>query len=283
MADRNQKEKKKQSGASRVLSTIIIICAAVVLVISGYKLFTLWQEYHAGTVEYNQVAEEVIKEEEETPEVDPTQRGDGQWVPEIDWDTLLAKNSDVVGWIRFPQPEVINYPVVYCSDNDYYLHHTLELTYLFSGCIFIDMNNVREMTDANTIVYGHNMDDGSMFGELDKYRKEEFFNENQYFYFQTPDGGAYKYQVLAFYETLADSESYKIGFDSREQYQAFQEACQAQSMYASQAQINPDAPMLTLSTCTNRAEDGRYLLQGILVETIKEGTTARQTLNWGVQ
>lgn len=275
MTNRQENKRKKSP-----VSIVIIIIALCVLCFAGYKLFTIWQEYHAATVEYNQVAEEVVLDQPEAKEIDPTDRGDSFYIPKIDWETLLQKNQDTVAWLRFPKPEVINYPVVYSSDNEFYLHHTLEGSYLFSGCLFTDMHNERNMTDPNTIIYGHNMDNGAMFGDLDKYNKEDYFNANQYFYLQTPDGGAYKYQVLAWYETTDVSDSYQLTFADRAEFEAYQNKVKSLSMYESSAAVDPDKPVLTLSTCTNRAEDGRYLLQGILIETLREGETVLAPLNW---
>ena len=78
----------------------------------------------------------------------------------IDFESLDAVNSDIIGWIRIGALD-ISYPVAQSEDNDYYLHRTFEKKDNFAGCIFVDFHNSSQFTDPNTIVYGHNMKDGS--------------------------------------------------------------------------------------------------------------------------
>ncbi len=83
----------------------------------------------------------------------------------IDFTQLLSVNSDIVGWLRIRALD-ISYPVVQGKDNDYYLHRTFEKTDNFAGCLFVNSYNMGDFTDQNTIIYGHNMKNGSMFGKL---------------------------------------------------------------------------------------------------------------------
>ncbi|MFR3321064.1 MAG: sortase domain-bontaining protein [Lachnospiraceae bacterium] len=76
-------------------------------------------------------------------------------------------NSDIVGWLRIRALD-ISYPVVQGKDNDYYLHRTFEKTDNFAGCLFVNSYNMGDFTDQNTIIYGHNMKNGSMFGKLSR-------------------------------------------------------------------------------------------------------------------
>ena len=90
------------------------------------------------------------------------------------------------------------------KDNDYYLHRTFEGVDNFAGCIFLNCDNTRYLTDQNSIIYGHNMKNGSMFGTLREFQNQETYDKNPYFWIFTPD---FIYQ----YRIFSSSEVYKIG------------------------------------------------------------------------
>lgn len=107
----------------------------------------------------------------------------------IDWDGLLATNSDVIGWIRFENPSRINYPIVQReNDNQFYLSHSWTGGRLSSGAIFMHKSNSSTFNDSNSIIYGHRMINGSMFGDIGKYQSQSFMNTNPYFTISTPNG-----------------------------------------------------------------------------------------------
>ena len=107
-------------------------------------------------------------------------------VPEVSdkFQGLLRINGDTVGWIKIEDTQ-INYPVVKSNDNDYYLHHNFEKETNPTGCIFMDCRNNSLPLDTNTILYGHNMKDASMFHDIIKYKEEAFFNNNDKIIFNT--------------------------------------------------------------------------------------------------
>ena len=86
--------------------------------------------------------------------------------PEVDFEELQKMNSDVIGWIEVEAIPEISYPIVRGEDNDYYLHRTFKKANNSAGSIFVDYRNGQYFGDCNTIVYGHNMKNGSMFGKL---------------------------------------------------------------------------------------------------------------------
>lgn len=256
-------KKKKGSVIGNVITGIIMVVALGVFCYAGYNLFTIYSDYHGASKEYAQLVEYVTLDEAT------------EQVVAIDFDALRAINPDIVGWIRFEEPEIINYPVMYReSDNEYYLTHTFDGSSYGSGALFINKDNAPDITDSNTFIYGHNMKNKSMFGSLPEYLKEEFYKEHPYFWFYTADGTAYKYQVFSMYETVDDSDSYEMFYDGPEDFEAYLNKVRSRSNYfvTPEAELNGDAKILTLSTCTNRFANGRYLLHGIRlgeVETIQ--------------
>ena len=98
----------------------------------------------------------------------------------VNWKKL--KNKDVVGWIRFKHPKIISYPIMQKDDNDFYLHKNIKKEYSFAGSIFMDYHNHKNFLDSNTLIYGHNMANESMFGSLKKYNENSYWKKNKYFY-----------------------------------------------------------------------------------------------------
>ena len=119
----------------------------------------------------------------------------------LSFEELQAKNSDVCGWITIYGTHV-DYPVVRGADNSVYLMRDPEGNYRMSGSIFMDCANQREFTDFNTILYGHHMDGGAMFGDLDKYLSDPFADSHLYGNIYA-DGKDYGLELFAFLEVDA--------------------------------------------------------------------------------
>ncbi len=183
---------------------------------------------------------------------------------------LKAQNDDIYGWI-YVENTNINHPVVRCDDNNYYLDHAYTGEYLPIGAIFADLTTKDLITDNyNTVIYGHNVvstGQSSMFHDVEKFLDEEFFR-NTKIYVYTMDG-AFVYQPVAIYDTVADYFYFRTVFGSENDFLKFAQEMVKNSRIYSGAQFGTGDRMLTLSTCTNGATDGRYSLHAKLVEVIK--------------
>ena len=115
--------------------------------------------------------------------------------PEVDFDALKAINDDVVGWLELEAIPSISYPIAQGEDNEYYLHRTIKKTYNFAGSVFIDSTNASDFSDCNTIIYGHNMKNGSMFGKLKQMYESEKYKDSKYLWICTPNG-KYRYEIF---------------------------------------------------------------------------------------
>ena len=123
---------------------------------------------------------------------------------------LQSMNSDVIAWITvYDTP--IDYPVVQGTDNEYYLKHTFKKTEHVAGSIFLDKDNSPDFTNRKTILYGHNMKDGSMFQGLHKYESESYLQEHNKVYLYLPDGEALTYTVIKCGYVKADSDTFWLG------------------------------------------------------------------------
>ena len=169
---------------------------------------------------------------------------------QVNWDELKEINPDIVGWIYVDALPNISYPVLKGEDNDYYLHHTFRREYLFSGSIFEDYLNDPDFSDPNTIVYGHNMKDGSMFNALKQLKNQETYDANPYFWILTPKGN-YRYHIYCAATAAAGSDVYLLYRDQDEEFLKWEEKMQEMSEVKNQVDFQKTDKTVILSTCTS--------------------------------
>ena len=175
-------------------------------------------------------------------------------------------NPDVIAWIDIPGLS-ISYPVVQGTDNAYYLHHLFTGEYNSSGSIFADWHNQPDFADPNTIVYGHNMKNGSMFGTLSHYQDQALWEENPYFYLYVP-GKVMEYQIFSCYAGYVGSEAYTYAFPEADDFQNFLGKIRSYAGYDTGVEVGETDRVVTLSTCVSSRRDYRYIVHGKLVEEI---------------
>ena len=155
------------------------------------------------------------------------------------------------------------------EDNDKYLSTTFDGKKNSSGAIFMDAANARDFSDQNTFIYGHNMKNGSMFGQLRKYKAKEYYDTNPYFYIYTPDGKEVKYQIFAVCIVEDTSESYTRYYDGDEEYSNYLKYLQSVARYDTGVEVTVESKIVSLSTCTNVSETQRLLIHGVKIsETV---------------
>lgn len=174
-----------------------------------------------------------------------------------------GKNTDMIGWITIDDTR-INYPVMQSKDRpDYYLKHNFEKQYSDYGVPYISESCDVDVSD-NTIVYGHHMNNGSMFSDLCKYTSEDFYKQHKRIRFDTL-GGYGTYEIVAVFITVAYSSS---GFaydrfviaDKESDFNAYIEKCKALSLYNTGVNAAYGDKLLTLSTCEYSQADGRMVI-----------------------
>ena len=258
-------ERRRKLIISIILSIILVIAIATFL-FSAYKLYTIFSEYHKGDKEYQSILDDVISVEEVEQTADAEEDNGERVVFQVDFGKLQSINKEVVGWIRFDNPSKISYPIVQAEDNDKYLTQTVEGKKNSSGSIFMDANNTANFSDRNTFIYGHNMKNGSMFGQLRKYKNYDFYKENPYFYIYTPDGKETKYQVYAVCIVEDTSESYHKFYDNDDAYLKYLQYIKSIARYDTGVEVTAQTQLVSLSTCTNVTETQRLLVHGVKVE-----------------
>ncbi len=206
------------------------------------------------------------------PDESGTQFEDPRPVNPIDFSTLLEENPDIYAWIRVPGTDV-DYPILQSSvdNDDFYLRRDWKKNYNRAGSIYTQRKNNKDFSDPNTLIYGHNWHDGSMFSSLLKFENEEFFEKNRYVYIYLP-GRMLTYEVYAAY--LYDDRHILLSFDFSDEkiYEKYlADSLNPITMIKNIREginLSTRDKIITLSTCphSNISEPKRYLIQGVLIK-----------------
>lgn len=253
---RRRRRTKKQK-AKLFLSNLVLIAALAIFIISAYKLINIGTGYMEGRGEYEEVMDLAVEYNDEQKKF------------RVDFDKLMEMNSDTIGWIRFyPEPEIINYPVVQGNDNDLYLHKTFSSNENTLGAIFLDVNCKDDFTGQNSIIYGHRMKDGSMFRKLEEYQEQSFWEENPYFYIYTPDGKEITYHIYSAGIVADNAKTYTVSFTNDAEYQSYVDYTMSTADYDTGIEVTTDDQIITLSTCTSAGDDYRFVVHGVKIREV---------------
>lgn len=182
---------------------------------------------------------------------------------------LREVNPDVTGWIRIPETKV-DYPILQGEDNDFYLNHTWEKEPNSLGSIFLEHQSSPDLTDYNTIIYGHNMKNGAMFGDLDLFSLQRFWENHPYVYILTDDG-VYRYEIFAFCQAEVESLTYGLNPRRTDTKEKFLNLSLETAWYDTGIKPPVTDRILTLSTCSGGGYTHRFVVQARLpmVEVIQ--------------
>ena len=212
-------------------------------------------------------------ESEEVADARNTEAADEAPDKGIDWDKLHETNPDIYAWIYVPGTSV-DYPVLqHPTDNEFYLMHNLDKSYGYPGVIYTEDYNSKDFTDPNTVLYGHNMDNTTMFSTLHKFSDPKMFETPHYIYIYTEDGRTLVYEIFAAYEY--PSIHLLINFDVKNEYiyeQYLRNIGNMDLTSTGVANIRHDITptindrIITLSTCTTEHDaNERFLVVGVLL------------------
>lgn len=230
---------------------LVALCVAVIA-FSGYHLVKIYLKYKVGTDSYKKTATAVTTKKD----------SDKNHVPiSVDFAKLKTENPDIAGWL-YCKGTPINYPVVQGSDNSEYLHKLFDGTKNFSGTLFIDVNSPKDMSGSNTIIYGHAMKNGSMFGMLAHYKKQDYYKKHPYMWYLTPNGN-YRLDLVIGYEAPSDSLIYSAFDLSKVQAVLADET--PHSTFKSGISRMQVSQIVTLSTCAYEYEEARYIVIAVPV------------------
>lgn len=260
--------KKNSKVIKKAVFALLEILCLLIFIYAGLQLYSIFSDYHRATEEYESLACEVVteiplksdlKEEEKVTSV--LDLPYDYEVPDYQVDLLPVKeqNPDTVGWIILPDSR-INYPIVKSKDNIEYLTTTFAGQTANSGAVFMDMNCKEDFSCENTIIYGHNMKNGSMFRSLNDLTDKEYFWRHHIFCIDTGNGFE-NYEVISCYETVeTDLTSWQISFESQEAYGEWLRNVVKRCNYDC-TDYNENKETITLSTCRGKSGGpGRFIV-----------------------
>ena len=256
----------------KVVGIAVVSLCGLLALGSGFLMVRDLNQYSESTGAYEDIASHVeLPEQTEAPEDDNTETepaGEDPSVvlPTVDFDALRETGPDIIGWLTLPDT-AINYPVTQTDDNEYYLHHLYDGTYNKTGCLFADYENQEDFSDRNTIIYGHNMRDGSMFATLNEYDEQSYYDGHPQMYLVTPDGGYVVEIFTAFVakpsESGSDTSPWRLSFKDDGAYTTWLSEMAGRSVIETDVTVTSSDKVLTLSTCTPGGAS-RFIVMGKL-------------------
>lgn len=259
-----------------------MVILLVILVVSVGVIVRTKLSYRAGEQIYERSAEQFVTAK--TPEIMPVQTAQvasseaqdiaaseqGEVSPiQVDFSALQAVNAQIVGWI-YCEDTVINYPVLQGTDDNYYLKHAYDGTQSSNGSIFVEAENSPGFVDVNTIIYGHNMKNRTMFGTLEDWATQDYYEEHPVIWLLTPEQD-YKIVLFSGYTTYGGSDSYLLFSEYGQALEEYLQAAVQKSDFAAPVELREDGRYVLLSTCAYGFSNARYVLHGMLEEADSAG------------
>lgn len=242
-----------------------LVISIGLIVFSLYNLLNLNNEYKAEESYYEELASNFISEEVEDVQIEAEVNREKSEEKvdigiSIDFEKLKSQYKDVVGWI-YCEGTQINYPILQSDNNDYYLRRTVDGKESYAGSIFMDCLNSSDFSDANTVLYGHNMKNNSMFGLVPDYINGDMYEKHPIWYILTQDVN-YRVDFIGGTSVKVGSEVYRN--DSISVNKFIKNNNRVETNFDSE--ITERDRLVTLSTCVYGKDDYRYVLVGKLTE-----------------
>ena len=235
------KDKKKHTGKAKLngIVTALFLC---VFLFSLYKVANILLEYRNIDRFYDETLSQYTSEE----------NGTDKAPIEVELAELRDVNEDICGWLYIPDTNV-NFPVLQGKSNKQYLFQSYKKEYLTAGSIFVDYRCKADFTDKNTVIYGHNMHNGSMFGGLKKYKSEEYREAHPYVYLMKEGDRWNKYEIIAYFQAAVSGAVYDLPLESdcpEEEFDLLKKTIADENIYSCSADLSKSDRLITLSTCT---------------------------------
>lgn len=248
---------KKRYNKRKIASNILLLICMIVFCLSAYQLTRYLTEAKRGEQEYKELSSAVTLPTASENEGKDNKKKENP--PKVDFDKLEKINPDVIGWIII-EGTVINYPIVQGDNNEFYLTETFHHESNKTGAIFLDVGNKKDFTSDNSILYGHNLKTGKMFGSLAFYEDWDYWEDHPFIWILTREKSM-KYQIFSSYRTEAANSVYTLDFTSKEEFDTYLKNAQESGYYDTGVEVGSEDAILTLSTCVSQSEDGRRVVQ----------------------
>ena len=244
---------------NKVIKIICLTICLAVFIFSAYKII----DYIFQEKEYEALQGELINKAVSEVQINQEEQKEEKYLERrlpitVDFSVLQKENEDIVAWI-YSENTPINYPIVQSNDNSYYLRRLINGEYNVAGTIFMDFRNNPNMEDNNTIIYGHNMKNDIMFGTLQNYEDQSYYDEHKSMYLFTAKK-QYIIELVAGYTLPVESDIYNmVTIDQNNITEAM-----SKSDFKSDVIIQEEEKFVTLSTCSYEYDGARYVVIGAL-------------------
>ena len=235
---------------NKIIRRILLFICICVFLFSAFQLGKIFYNYYTIEKESAELVTQYVEEPEEEKE-DPLKRV-------VNFEELQNINSDVIGWLYIPDTK-IDEPILKGENNNTYLYTDLYMKSNTAGNVFIDEINSRDFSDDNTIIYGHNMKNTTMFSQLEKFKEESFFKSNPTITL-TDKNGEKNYEVFAVLLVKKDYPYTIPNFNSDDEYNKFLNKIVDDSIFSTQNKPTSSDKILTLSTCSYEFKDARTVV-----------------------
>lgn len=239
---------------------LLIICVCV-FAYSAFQLGTIFYNYYKTEKD----SEELVNDYVEEVEKDTQEDKDDPLKRVVDFKSLQERNKDVIGWLYIPDTK-IDEPILKGASNDTYLRTDIDKNAKTAGQVFIDEINSKDFSDDNTIIYGHNMKNGSRFHDLRYYVEKEFYDEHNLVYIYLPNQTVNIYKIYSASIINASSDFYQKGIKYTKYIQKAQTRAKQTSEVSDEQQ-----PLILLSTCYAHNSENRYVVFARLDKNVKIG------------
>jgi len=244
---------KKKNSKGRIVIRSILAVAFVIAI--AYLLFYFYNSYKNKKL-YEDPDRDVAMEE--------IRKVNDRFIEKVK--ELQQENPDVKGWIRI-EGTIINYPLLQGTDNDYYFSYNYKKEKTKYGSIMLNYKSDIKDVNSNVIIYGHDMKDAQMFGELLNYKDKAFYETHPTIYIATDEAEA-EYQIMyvflsrVFYKDETNVFRYYqyYNFDSESTYNKYLDNCRAIQLYDTRITAEYGDQLITLITCEYSQENGRLVV-----------------------
>lgn len=266
-ADEAFAEQEKNHRKSNLFRRIILVVAAIIFIYAAYNLVHIFLEYKKGDDIYNAIENDVLQDETQLAVITDTDGNEQEVEAPFVYNhaSLLSINPEGLGYLYIPSINV-RLPMVQSTDNDFYLTHTFDKSYNGNGCLFEDYRITGGLSASHVIIYGHNMNNGAMFGNLAQYKNSSFYyanNNNPNFYIYT-ENKIMQYKIFSVYTCEPISDTYTFNFGTLDAMRSYASRMKAQSDYDTGISVDQATQVVTFSTCTNNSKQ-RFIVQGVYV------------------
>ena len=303
---KKEQQKGREEGRERRMYIAFFSVLGIIAVFCVWRLYIIYfVQYGASAASYREVREAALEEEglraaallrtdpPDTPEEldvkGAVAAGGGSRPPSVDFSVLLEMDQNVVGWLSVPAidqnvvgwlsvPAIdVEYPVMQYKDDaaykeehgeEYYLNRTIGGEPLYAGSIFMDSQSLASLEDPSTVIFGHNIKNGMMFGRLKELKEQEAVDADPRFWIVRRDGIAFRYRIFSVHETEPASETYTLFRHNGKKFLKWAENEAKRSIIKEEVDLTSSSKIVVLSTCTDDSAH-RLVVLGVLEETVR--------------